>query len=308
MNAALTGRQLDLVKRTVAADCNSEEFALFSEVVKRLNLDPFRRHVMPLVFSKDNPEKRRMSIVIGLDGQRILAQRCGDYRPAAEPANIVIDEKLKGPTNPLGIVSCTVYLHKQDRKGDWYPVVGEAYWDEYAPLKDEWAYDEKQGKRQPTGNKTLDQTSGYFRMPRIMIIKCATQQALRAGWPDEFSGVYGEEEMERAVVQDLDAAEAIEHFQEEQRLKLVATENTILISWLPGMPLEAVPVGDFYDRVAEWAIDPSHTPEMVEQWTDMNRIGLKQFWAAMPGDALALKKVLEPAERKAADLHPLEAG
>ena len=40
-----------------------------------------------------------------------------------------------------GIVSATVTLWKQDNRGDWYQVIGEAYWDEFAPIKDEWAED-----------------------------------------------------------------------------------------------------------------------------------------------------------------------
>ena len=302
MNQALTGRQLELVRKTVANDCDAAEFDLFTEVVSRLRLDPFRRQVMPLVFSKNDPDKRRMSIVVGLDGQRILAQRCGDYRPASEPAQFEIDENLKGPNNPEGIVSCTVYLHKQDNRGEWFPVVGEARWDEFAPLKTIWE------NNKPTDKFALDYKTMWPKMPRVMITKCATQQALRAGWPDEFSGVYGEEEMDQARSADLDATELIEAHQEELRQKQIESENSILFAWLPGMPLEAVPVGQIFDRVSEWAKDESHTPEMLEQFTDTNRIGLRQFWAMHPGDADALKRVLDPKEREAADLHPLEAG
>ena len=309
----LSPRQLDLVKRTVAADCNAEEFSLFSEVVRRLNLDPFRRQVMALIFNKKNPEKRRMSIVVGLDGQRILAQRCGNYRPASEPATFVYNSDLIGPLNPLGIVSCTVYLHVQDKGGDWYPVVGEARWDEYAPLSDEWAYDEEKGKRLPTGSKTLDPLSGYVKMPYIMMTKCATMQALRAGWPDQFAGIYSEEEMERAKVADLDANAAVEVFAEEQRMKQISADNSITVSWLPGMPLEMVPVGSFADRVVEWMHDPSHTVKMIMDFREVNRVALQQFWAAAPGDALALKQEFEKRlsitkERDPAELHPLEAG
>jgi len=288
MDYTLNGKQLDLIRRTIASDCDKQEFELFMEVVSRLGLDPFRKQVMPLVFSKHDPAKRKMSIVVGIDGQRILAQRCGDYRPASEQATFEIDETLIGPTNPAGIVSCTVYLFKQDNRGEWHKVVGEARWTEFAPLKPAW----KDNK--PTDEYVLDYKTQWPKMPRVMTTKCATQQALRAGWPDVFSGVYAEAEMDQAVASDMSAAERIEAHKEENRQKLLAADNTIAISWQPGMPIDFVPVGQLYDRVMEWADDPQHTPEMVAQFFEINKQPLRQFWVAHPGDACALEKRLLP--------------
>ena len=98
--ARLRPHQLDLIRRTVAHDCTNEEFDLFIEAAERYGLDPFRRQIMPLVFSKEKPEKRRMVIVIGIDGQRMIAQRAGNYRPASEPTHFVENRRKKGPTNP----------------------------------------------------------------------------------------------------------------------------------------------------------------------------------------------------------------
>ena len=134
--AAFTSRQLETIKRTVAADCNTDEFDLFIEVAKMKGLDPFSKQVIPLVFSKDTPSKRRMSIVVTQDGLRSLAARCGDYRPAETEPSFEYDETRKGPGNPLGIVKCTTTLWKQDSAGAWHPVVGWSYWDEYVPLKE----------------------------------------------------------------------------------------------------------------------------------------------------------------------------
>lgn len=105
------------------------------EAARSYGLDPFRRQIIPLVFNKDakDQSRRRMSIVVSRDGLRVVAQRCGNYRPASEPAEIIYDEDLKGPTNPKGIVMARVYLWQQDKRGDWFKVVGEAMWDEFAP-------------------------------------------------------------------------------------------------------------------------------------------------------------------------------
>src|SRR5689334_19561587 len=77
-----TPRQIDTIRRTVAADTDGAEFDLFMEYARVKGLDPFSKQIIAIVFSKDNPKKRRLSIVVTQDGQRVLAARCGDYHPA----------------------------------------------------------------------------------------------------------------------------------------------------------------------------------------------------------------------------------
>lgn len=289
----LTGRQIALVRDTIAKDCSQEEFNLFVEVCRGLRLDPFRKQVFPLVFSKDKPDKRRMTIVVSRDGQRSIASRCGNYRPASEPAEIIFDEALKGPINPKGIVLARVKLWQQDKRGEWFPVIGEAYWDEFAPIAEEWAWDKDSGKRKPTGNMVLDPLGNWPRMPVVMITKCAEMQALRAGWPEEFGGVYGEEEMDRARVLDLNASEIVEHEAEGRRMRMIGAGNDLMVCWGADFGLERVPVGQFADRVIEHvgALEPA----AVAKWRSMNAEPLREFWAKAPTDALELKKALEKA-------------
>ena len=136
--SGLRPHQLDLLRKTVASDCSREEFDLFVETAEHYGLDPFRRQIMPLIIGKHQPAIRRMIIIVGIDGQRLIAQRCGNYRPASEPAEIIRSRKLKGPTNPLGIDLARIRLFQQDNRGEWFPVVGEARWEEFAPIRDEW--------------------------------------------------------------------------------------------------------------------------------------------------------------------------
>ena len=49
------------------------------------------------------------------------------------------------------------------------PVIGEAYWDEFAPIADEWAFDQEERKRKPTGRKVLDASGNWAKMPIVMI-------------------------------------------------------------------------------------------------------------------------------------------
>jgi phage recombination protein Bet len=108
-----TPAQLQLMKRTVAADCDDSEFNLFMEVQRRVGLDAFRRQIYAVVYNKDKPKKRKMSIITAIDGFRAVAARNGDYRPDENEPLIEYDEALKNPEhNPLGIVKAVVKCFK----------------------------------------------------------------------------------------------------------------------------------------------------------------------------------------------------
>lgn len=281
-----TPAQLKLIRETVARDTNEQEFNLFFEACKAYGLDPFRKQISALVFNKTNAEKRQMVIIVSRDGYRVIAQRCGNYRPASEPAEIETDDDLKGPANPKGIVKATVKLWQQDKRGEWFPVIGEAYWDEFAALKDEWAPNAS-GKRAPTGNKTLE--GNWARMPVVMITKCAESQALRAGWPDQFGGVYAEEEMQR-VENEHSASDIIAKQEEADRAAKFGGRG-ILFSFDPSGVLENVQEGQVADRCADFI--EQNDAETVYRWTVQNRAALQQFWSMAPSDALAIKKASE---------------
>ncbi len=237
-----------------------------------------------------------MVIVIGIDGQRMIAQRAGNYRPASEPTHFVENRRKKGPTNPLGLVLARVTLFQQDNRGEWFPVVGDAYWDEFAPIRDEWEDDLALGWRK-TGRQILDPNGGWPRMPRLMLAKCATMQALRAGWPDQFGSLYAEEEMDRAGVINLMASEAADRAREESRLNAIAGKDAITVSF-GDWALENVPVGQFADRVLAWIEAPGRTAVEVRHWAEANRDPLRNFWAKSPSDALELKKVIEAKSKE----------
>lgn len=311
---AHSSRQIALIHNTVAKDCNPGEFDLFIEVARAKGLDPFLGQIIPMIFSKGDANKRKMTIIISRDGQRVIAQRCGDYRPASKPPVFEYDTNLKGPTNPKGIVTATVFLWKQDqRSSTWYEVAGQVDWDEFAPVKTEaeggydwvdtgetWQDSGKPKKKKvPRGevHEVLDDSGNWSRMPKLMIAKCAEMQALRAGWPEQFTGLYDEAEMDRAKVLDLTASEIVEHEREENRLKLIAGNDAITVTWGDGWALENVPVGKFFDRAEEFIKESDAST--VAKWADANREPLRTFWAKAPTDALALKKLIEAAKQTA---------
>ena len=296
--------QIALIRQTVAKDCNESEFNLFFEAARAYGLDPFRKQISALVFNKDKADKRQLAIIVGRDGLRAIASRCGDYRPASEPAEWVTDPTLCSSVNPAGLVSCAVRLWKADRRGEWFPVHGEAYWEEFAPVKDEWAYSEGEGKRRPTGNKTVD--GNWSRMPRVMLQKCAEAQALRAGWPEQFGGLYAEEELHR-VEADMTATDAVEVEAQRSRMDKIGGKSAVTIGFDPTSGImERVAVGQVADRCMAFLRDAS--PENVYRWHVQNRVGLQEFWAMAPNDALAIKKAVEPIlARHAAGLKASEA-
>ena len=282
--------QLRTIKHTVAADTNDLEFDLFMEACRSYGLDPFRKQIHAVVYSKDKPDKRKMSIIVSRDGLRVLAQRCNDYRPASEPARIEYDDGSKGPANPKGIVSATVTLWKQDNRGEWYPVIGEAYWDEFAPIIDEWAWDDAKGKRAPTGKKSVE--GNWAKMPIVMITKCAESQALRAGWPDQFGNIYSEEEMTRLAV-DQTATETLREMEKSEREARIGGRGVLMV-FDDAMKLEKVPMGNIADRCLEFV--KQATPDEAHAFRIRNEEALREFWAHSPADALAVKKALDAKE------------
>lgn len=296
-SAAFTGRQLDLIRRTVAADCNPQEFDLFVAVAQRAGLDPFRRQISAIVFNKNKPDKRRMSIITGIDGLRSIAARSLRYRPDEDEPQFTSDPALRGPTNPAGLEKAVVRVYIRDEGGDaWRPVSGVAYWDEFAPVSEEWGEDPQTGKRRPTGKMVLDRSGNWHRMPRVMLAKCAEAQALRKAFPEDLSGLYEGAELDQARAVDLSPTEIIEATRTEDRLAKVGAGGSVMLQLSPAAPLEHVALG----KVADTVLSVYRTFDLQQaRWFDgVNRTPLQEFWARCPGDALELKREMEAIRGK----------
>lgn len=297
-----SGHQLALIRRTVASDCNNDEFDLFVTVARNAGLDPFRKQISALVFNKDKPDKRRMAIVTTIDGLRVIAARSRRYRPDEDEPQFEIDPAVKGPTNPVGLVKAVVRIHIGDdqREGGWKPVTGVAYWDEFAPLKDEWAENPDTGRRGPTGKRTLDTGGNWGRMPRVMLAKCAEAQALRKAFPEDLSSLYERAELDQAQIIDVTPSEIVGEFETEGRLQRIGAAGGITFQLFPNAPLETVPLGKVGDRVLE-AVESFSTFDQIRWFESANLQPMREFWARSPGDGLELKKKVEA---KRAELQP----
>lgn len=286
-----TGQQLALIKNTVAADCNPMEFDLFMAVAQSKGLDPFTKQIHAVVYNKDKPLKRKMSIITGIDGFRAIAERTGAYRPDEDEPEFTYDPAEKGPLNPLGLVKAVVRIWKNEKRA-----TGVAYWTEFAPIKDEWAENDA-GKYKPTGKQTLDTGGQWGKMPRVMLAKCAEAQALRKAFPEQLSGLYEAAEFDRTKAAELLPSEQVAIAATEDRLLRIGGGRGLLFQFEPNGALEGVQLGQVFDRISQSA-GAFTSVKHLEWFTSINREPLKEYWARAQTDALALKKVIE--DRKAA--------
>lgn len=291
-----TGNQLELIRRTVAKDTNAEEFEQFIHICKHTRLDPLRRQVFCFVFNKQKADKRQMVIVTSIGGYRTIASRTGNYRPGSTQTvfNEAAVDKL---TNPKGIEygEATVY---QFAHGDWHAITERAYWEEFAPLVDDWIEGDD-GRRRPSGKPKLDpKKEGWHRMPRVMIEKCAEAKALRRAWPDDFDGLYSEDEIDKthSMQLDLTATELADQAAADKRMERIGGRNALTVDWCDGGELQRIPVGQFGDRIIAFTQAHKDEPLSVLTFVDRNRHALKEYWALDSNGALEVKRVLEPYE------------
>ena len=168
-------QQIDLIKRTICVGATDDELHLFVMQAQRMGLDPFARQIHAVKRSTWNATTRqnedRMTIQVGIDGLRLVADRTGRYAPGREASFTYKDGAL---------VSATAYVLKLVG-GVWHECASTAFWSEYAALK-----------------RDGTPTQMWATKPHIMLSKCAEAAALRRAFPAELSGVYTDDEMAQA--------------------------------------------------------------------------------------------------------------
>lgn len=178
----LTDNQVELIKRTIAKGVSDDELQLFLHQCDRTQLDPFSRQIHA-VKRYDKRERREvMTIQVGIDGFRLIAQRTGECDGQEGPfwcgadGNWVDVWLGKGPPCAAKVI---VY-----RKGSSRPFTGIALWEEYK--QEFWDKERSCWKLTPF----------WQRMPAGQLAKCAEALAMRKAFPQELSGLYAPEEIQ----------------------------------------------------------------------------------------------------------------
>ncbi len=180
------------VKQTVLKpkdrEASAAELALLAEQSIRTGLDPMSRQIYGIYRKTRGQEV--MTLQVGIDGLRAIAERTGSYLGQSGPYWCGEDGEWRdvwfADTPPLAakvIVRKAIGNHIAET-----PAV--AHFHEYAPMKDEWSNGSKTGRRELSGL--------WGDKPALMIAKCAEALALRKAFPQDMSGLYTDDEMARA--------------------------------------------------------------------------------------------------------------
>jgi len=190
-NVTFSQQKLQLIRETlVPPEITPDQFDLFINICKHLNLDPFKRQIFALPFrGKRNDEQSRLIVHTSIEGYRAISARSGRYEGIAFEKILVTDKDgtdqiLTPPEfNPARhkLVSATVGLHVTGYRS---PVYATALWDSYCPTYD--------GK--PSGL--------WLKHPLLMLLKCAEALAHRKAALADFSGVYVTEELHAAMAEE----------------------------------------------------------------------------------------------------------
>jgi phage recombination protein Bet len=167
---------LDLIKSTVASELTEQEFKLFLYQCTRTGLDPLCRQIHPIKRNSNN--KNKMSIQIGIDGMRIIAERTNKYLGQVGPWWCGEDGIWKDVWLSSGSpVAAKVGIL---REGFKEPIYAVARFSSYC---------------QSDYNGKL--THVWAKMGDIMIAKCAEALGIRKAFPHDLSGLYITEEMQQ---------------------------------------------------------------------------------------------------------------
>lgn len=189
-NVDLENREkVELIKRMFAKGATDDEFAVFLELAKRYNLDPFKRQIF---FLPDRRQNEPGKIMVSHAGLIHIAHSSEQW--AGMKTYIISkdgEEKLI-VDNPNDIAGAVCYVYRKDWKE---PLIHAVAFREY--------FKKNQSKQGP-----------WYSMPQTMIKKVAEAGALRRAF--DLGGLYIEEEMDTSYTV-YDVPETTEEIKETKK-------------------------------------------------------------------------------------------
>lgn len=237
--------QIEILKTQIAKGCNNEELKYYLTICKHLDLNPFNRQIYALKRRTWNSDKQaydeHLTVQMGIDGFRLIAERTGKYAGSDEPV-YTFDTNWK-------LEKATVTV----KKLIWGQIVettAPAYYEEYVQT-----YKDKKTQQ-------MIPNSQWIKMPRLMLGKCAEALALRKAFPQELSGVYSEDEVGTMESH-------AEEFKPEMANDEDKAELVQLIGW------SGVPPEKFYEADKVSTID-EYTPAKIRTRIDIIKKRLEE--------------------------------
>lgn len=169
---AYTDEQIQIIKNTIARGTSDNELALFIATATRLKLDPFAKQIYAVMRRSklsDGTWTNVMTIMVGIDGLRLIAERTGEYLPAEELPTFTYDANGE-------LYSCETYVQKWDQRTQtWRRIPEIAFYSEY--VEGFW----ESGKFKPNAN--------WDRKRHMMLAKCCEARGIRKAHPHETGDV-----------------------------------------------------------------------------------------------------------------------
>jgi phage recombination protein Bet len=175
MLAKLSSEQLALLKSQACPKASDLELEYFLSVSQKTGLDWVTRQIYGIMRKQQGVEK--LTIQIGIDGYRLIAERSGKYEGQTAPLFSYdgMDGWQEVPMHSLKPVACKVGVYKKGQREPVYSVV---------------LFSEREQQFNPL----------WKSMPHTMLAKCAEVDALRKAFPNETN--VDAEELDAQVYQE----------------------------------------------------------------------------------------------------------
>lgn len=203
---AFDAEQVNLIRATVAADCNDAELALFLETCIRHDLDPFIKEVWAIRWKSSGP----VQTVVSKDGLLKVANRCTGPGWANQPgeflgvtAGALHEHDLYDvDRQPRPDGTLQVFVTHKPRTAEGKPTFGGSDMAGRGALVGAWAVCRRRGHDDvffEASRKEYDKRRNAWEThPHAMMVKVAESIVLRKAFP--IAGVVGEGELDRAPV------------------------------------------------------------------------------------------------------------